>query len=68
VPVARIRDARKTRSIRAREAGAVEAPAALQVRRLLKPEPAERAEMIDGEPADVARRIVTILVERGIVR
>jgi electron transfer flavoprotein beta subunit len=68
VPVARIRDARKTRSIGLREAGAVAPPAGLQVRQLLKPEPAERAQMLEGDPADVARQVVAILVERGIVR
>jgi electron transfer flavoprotein beta subunit len=68
VPVARIRETRKTKTIAAQEAPAVEVPAGLQIRRLLKPEPAETAEMLTGTPEEVAGKIVTILADRGLVR
>ncbi len=68
VPVARIREARKTRKITEREAPSVTTPGGPVVRRLFKPEPAERAEMIEGTPEEMVRQIVTILENRGLVR
>ena len=43
-----------------------EVPAAT-VRRLLKPEPAGRAEMISGDDGAIAARILEIVRQRGIV-
>lgn len=68
VPVARIREARKTRTISEREAPSVAVPEGPVVRRLFKPEPAERAEMLDGTPEEIAKQIVTILESRGLLR
>ncbi len=68
VPVARIRETKKTRAIAERQAPPVDVQAGVLVRRLLKPEPAERAEMLNGSPEDLARQIVTILEDRGLLR
>ncbi len=68
VPVARIRETKKTRTIAERQAPSVDVRAGALVRRLLKPEPAERAEMLNGSPEDLARQIVTILEDRGLLR
>lgn len=68
VPVARIREARKTKTISEREAPSVAVPEGPVIRRLFKPEPAERAEMLDGTPEEMAKQIVTILESRGLVR
>jgi electron transfer flavoprotein beta subunit len=68
VPVARIRETRKTRTIAERRAPAVDTQAGLVIRRLFKPEAAARAEMLNGSPEDLARQIVTILDDRGLLR
>jgi electron transfer flavoprotein beta subunit len=68
VPVARIREIKKTRTIAERQVAPVDVQAGAHVRRLLKPEPAERAEMLNGSPEDLARQIVTILEDRGLLR
>lgn len=68
VPVARIRETRKTRTLAERQIAVAESTPRLTVRRLFKPEPSERAEMLTGSPEDVARQIVTILADRGLVR
>lgn len=68
VPVARIRETRKTRTITEQEAPSTPLPAGVTIRRLFKPEPAERAEMLSGSPEDLAKQIVAILEKRGLVR
>jgi electron transfer flavoprotein beta subunit len=68
VPVARIRETRKTRTLAERSVAAALPVPTLTVRRLYKPEPAERAQMLTGAPEDVAGQIVTILADRGLVR
>lgn len=68
VPVARIRETRKTRTLDQRQVSAAESLPGVTVRRLFKPEPSERAQMLEGTPEDVARQIVTILADRGLVR
>jgi electron transfer flavoprotein beta subunit len=42
--------------------------AGLNVRRMYAPESTSHAEMIDGEPEDVAERIVELLRDRGLVK
>lgn len=68
VPVARIRETRKTRTLADRQITAADGAPKLTVRRLFKPEPAERAEMLAGSSEDVAKQIVAILADRGLVR
>jgi electron transfer flavoprotein beta subunit len=68
VPVARIRETRKTRTLTDRRITAAEGASKFTVRRLFKPEPAERAEMLTGSSEDVASQVVAILADRGLVR
>jgi electron transfer flavoprotein beta subunit len=68
VPVARIRETRKTRKLAERATTLTEGLPGPIIRRLFKPEPAERAQMLAGAPEVVAKEIVTILVDRGLVR
>jgi electron transfer flavoprotein beta subunit len=68
VPVAKIRETRKTRKLAERDVSGAASLAGPTVRRLFKPEPAERAQILEGAPEDVARQIVTILADRGLVR
>lgn len=68
VPVARIRETRKTRTLTERPVSVAESLPGLTIRKLFKPEPAERAEMLTGTLEDVAGQIVTILADRGLVR
>ncbi|MBM3469283.1 MAG: electron transfer flavoprotein subunit beta [Armatimonadetes bacterium] len=66
VPVARIREVMKTRTLDKREAVAVAVPAEPAVIRLFKPEPAEHAQMLDGSPEELAGQIIKILEDRGL--
>lgn len=68
VPVARIRETRRTRTIAAHEVSGIDIPPGPAILGLLKPEPAERAEMLTGSPEEMARQIVAILQDRGLVR
>lgn len=66
VPVARIREVKKTRTLDERGAVAVTVPTPISVTRLFKPEPAEHAEILDGSPEEMAQQIVKILEDRGL--
>ncbi|MDQ7850901.1 MAG: electron transfer flavoprotein subunit beta [Armatimonadota bacterium] len=68
VPVARIRETRRTRAVTAHDVSSIEIPPGPAILRLLKPEPAKRAEMLAGSPEDIARQMVAILQERGVLR
>jgi electron transfer flavoprotein beta subunit len=68
VPVAKIRETRKTRKLTERDVSLIESPPGPTIRRLFKPEPAERAEFLTGSPEEMARQIATILADRGLVR
>jgi electron transfer flavoprotein beta subunit len=65
-PVSKVRQIQKTAKL---EEIAVEVPAAndgIKVRRVFKPEAAGHAEILEGEPADVADKLVLILRDRGL--
>ncbi len=66
VPVARIRDVKKTRTLDEREAAAVTVPAQPTIIRMFMPEPAEHAQMLEGSPEELAEQIVRILDDRGL--
>jgi electron transfer flavoprotein beta subunit len=68
VPVARIRETRKNRTLTERAVTEAAPPGGLVIRRLYKPEPSERATMLDGSPDEVAGRILAILQDRGLAR
>ncbi|MDR7522912.1 MAG: electron transfer flavoprotein subunit beta/FixA family protein [Armatimonadota bacterium] len=67
VPVAKIRETRKSRALVERVTAPVQ-PDGVTIRRLFKPEPAERATMLEGSPEEVARQIAALLRQRGLVR
>jgi electron transfer flavoprotein beta subunit len=67
VPVAKIRETRKTRTLIEQDVAGAESLPGPTIRRLFKPEAAEHARMIEGSPEDAARQIVTILAERGLL-
>jgi len=68
VPVARIREVMKTRSIATEAAPAIGAQPGPVIRRLYKPEAAGQATMITGTPEHVAQELVAILESRGVLR
>lgn len=68
VPVARIRETRRARTIAAHDVSGIDVLPGPAILRLLKPEPAERAEMLAGSPEEMARQMVAILRERGVLR
>lgn len=65
-PVSKVRQVQKTAKL---EEIAVEVPssdAGIKVRRAFKPQAAGHAEILDGEPTDVADKLVAILKDRGL--
>lgn len=65
--VAKVRQTMKSATLEEIEAEMPEVPA-LNVLRLFKPEASGHAEMIDGDEAGIAEKIVQILTERKLVR
>lgn len=68
VPVARIREVMKTRSIGAEEAPGIGAQPASTIRRMYKPEPAGQATMLTGAAEQMAHELAAILESRGLLR
>ncbi len=67
VPVAKVRAAMKEKKIESATAPEAAGVPVLDVIRMAKPEPAGRAAMLDGSPEDVARKVVDVLVARGLL-
>ncbi len=67
VPVAKVRSIMKSVKIDTVESSLPEIPASLSVEKMYKPEIAGRAEMLAGTPEEIAKRIVEILAERGLI-
>ena len=67
IPVSRVRQVMRSATIeeRAAETGF---DGTIGVRSIQRPEPSGHAEMFDGDPDEVAERIIEILQERGILR
>ncbi len=67
VPIAKVRAAMKTSQLDTVDV-TPEGPAArLALERMYKPELAERAEMLEGSPEDVAAKIVDILAQQSLI-
>lgn len=70
VPIMKIRQAMKSKQISS-VAGGLDAgalpPSGITVRKMYKPAETGGAEMIAGTPEDIARRIASLLKERGLV-
>lgn len=67
VPLSKVRAAMKSQQIESVPAPEVPASPAVAVTELVKPVAAGHAEMLEGTPPEVARKIVAILAERGLV-
>ncbi|MBI2876965.1 MAG: electron transfer flavoprotein subunit beta/FixA family protein [Candidatus Tectomicrobia bacterium] len=67
VPVARVRSTMRSAKIETLEISPPEAPAALAVDRLYKPEVVGRAEMLEGTAEEVSVRIAELLAEHGLI-
>jgi electron transfer flavoprotein beta subunit len=67
VAVSKVRQAMQTAHIESQPAGAVDSSGAVAVQRMFQPEAAGRATMIEGQPGEVADKIIEILRESGIV-
>jgi electron transfer flavoprotein beta subunit len=65
-PISKVRQVSKEATIEEIEAGAVDERLVVPVRRMYLPESSGRAEMIEGEPEEVAGAILNLLGERGI--
>ncbi len=67
VPVAKVRAAMKSAEIETVPAAPRPDAPSYEIGEMLKPEPVDRAEMLEGDPEAVAARICEILSERGLL-
>lgn len=67
-PVSKVRQMMKTAKIEKIPSPEEEAGSGSTVRRLLKPEAAVRAEILEGDPDEVTDKLITILAQRGFVK
>jgi electron transfer flavoprotein beta subunit len=65
-PVSKVRQIQKTAKLEEMVAEVTDRGAALKIRRVFKPDVAGHAEILEGEPADVAAKLVGILKDRGL--
>lgn len=65
-PVSKVRQIQKTAKLEEIAGEASSAGSAVKIRRAFKPEAAGHAEILEGEPADVAAKLVEILKGRGL--
>lgn len=68
VPVSRIRAAMKSTQFEEKEVEAPEIASGVSVERMYLPDVGERAEMLEGSPEEVARKLVELLAEKGLVK
>jgi electron transfer flavoprotein beta subunit len=67
VPVAKVRAAMKTKQIAEVPAAGEPGGIHVEILKMEKPEAAGRAEMLEGEPEEVAGKICDLLAERGLL-
>jgi electron transfer flavoprotein beta subunit len=67
-PISRVRSVMKEKKIEELSSGDGSQGSGVKVRRMFKPESGTRAEMIEGEPEEIADKIVGILKERSLVK
>jgi len=65
-PVSKVRQIQKTAKLDAMACEAAGGGGALKIRRVFKPQAAGHAEILEGEPADVATKLLSILKDRGL--
>ncbi len=67
VPVAKVRAVMKSARIETLEVPAPEVAAGAVIEKMYKPEVPGRAEMWEGTPEEISKRLVGLLVERGLI-
>lgn len=67
VPVAKVRAAMKSSEIETVSASVAAEASPVEVRSMTKPEVAERAEIIDGSPEEVAGKLCEVFAARGVL-
>jgi electron transfer flavoprotein beta subunit len=67
VPVAKVMNAMKTAQIEEAEAVLPEKSNGFTIDKMFKPEQSGRAEMLEGSPEDITKRIADILQEKGLI-
>jgi electron transfer flavoprotein beta subunit len=67
-PISRVRSIMKEKKIQQLSSGDGSQKSGLQVRRMFKPESGNRAVMIEGDPDEIADKVVGILKERSLVK
>ena len=67
IPIAKIRAAMKTASIEEIEIPADGLPLGMQIDRMFEPEKSGKAEMLEGSPSEISRKIIDIFTEKGII-
>ncbi|MBI2962629.1 MAG: electron transfer flavoprotein subunit beta/FixA family protein [Deltaproteobacteria bacterium] len=65
-PVSKVRQIQKTAKLEEMPVEAPSGEAGLKIRRVFKPEIAGRAEILEGEPAEIAAKLVSLLKDRGL--
>jgi len=68
VPVSKVRQIQKSAKLEEMAAAGADGDAGIKIRRVFKPESTGHAEMIQGEAAEIAAKLVTILKDRGLGR
>jgi Electron transfer flavoprotein, beta subunit len=66
VPIAKVRAAMKSTTLETLDV-APDQPARFPIEKMYKPEAAGRAEMLEGSPEDVAKRIVELLANQSLI-
>lgn len=67
-PISKIRQAQQEGGLSEEEAAASDGGSGVTVRRMYPPEQSDHAEMLTGEPADVADRIIELVRDRGLAQ
>jgi electron transfer flavoprotein beta subunit len=66
-PISKVRQAMKTAKIETVEAGDIAVANGSFIKRMAKPESGSRAEMLEGSPDEVARKIVELIGGKGLL-
>lgn len=68
VPVAKVRTVMKEKKIETVPAPAFSQPTMIEVLQMAKPQPSERAQILEGSPEEVASKICELLAARGLLK
>ena len=68
VPISKLRQVMKTATIEEMDVSVPEVETGIEIVKMYKPEVGKGAEIIEGSPEEVTKKIVDILIEKGILR